>query len=99
MHDGQGQGESKNEFFQRLLRQGQPMGGNPPTFTSSPMQMGRNNGPIDQQRRPSPADLDPQMQRRMSRPQPQHLRSDPRFPQYDLHSPPPPPPPSQQGAP
>ena len=75
------------------------MGGNPPAFTSPQMQMGRN----DHQPRPSPTDLDSNMQNMHQRmnhcPQPQtHLRSDPRFPPYDLHSPPPPPPPPQ-GAP
>ena len=96
MQDNPAQAESKNEFFQRLLRQGQGTGSNASTF-QAPMPMNRN-GPIEQPRR-SPSDLDPNlpsMMPRMNRPQPQHSRSqpsDPRFPPFDL------PPPPPQGAP
>src|SRR5271156_5908596 len=108
--DGPGQNQSKDEFFQRLLRQNQPMVPNAPPFASPPMQgppmpMNRNNGPIDQPRR-SPTDFDSNMQNmqsRMNRPPPQQLQRshhpDPRYPSYDLSAPPLQPPPHPQGAP
>ena len=110
MQDGPGQNESKDEFFQRLLRQGHAMGPNAPQFASPPMQgppmpMNRNNGPIDQPRL-SPTDFDGSMQNmhsRMNRPPPQQLQRshhpDPRYPPYDLSPQPLPPPPPPQGAP
>ena len=97
MHEAQGQGESKNEFFQRLLRQGHAGGQQSPLFNGPPLPMNsRSNGPADQGRL-SQAEMEASMQPRMSRPQPPpHSRSqhsDPRFSPYDL------PPPPPQGAP
>src|SRR5579859_6493120 len=91
MHEAQGQGESKNEFFQRLLRQGQVGGPQSPSFNGPPPPMNaRSNGPMDQGRQ-SQAEMDANMQSRMGRPQPPpHSRSqhsDPRFSPYDLPPP------------
>jgi hypothetical protein len=91
MSNGQGQDESKNEFFHRLLRGQNPPNG--PPFNGMP----RNNPPPMDYPRPPQLDLDsPRLSRPLQQPPPPHPRSppplDPRF--FDL---PPPPPPPQGG--